>query len=1201
MTRLRRETRWRHGPNAGQRISDTHPHWYRPPEPTVTPPVPVEPPPYTGPIFDPSALRYYGRPIPISSGRRALDGVLLWSSPTYGSENHLVDFAIGFGYPGANPETLERILLIKMWMNGNLVLDRDREEGNQRVEWLKYRFYSGTEDQTPDKTIIEHEGEDNAVAFRGMIYVVIRQWSLVQRGAIPSVRVEIADQHQDISNKYPIHPLAPNFTTFSRTAWADINRDLCAFLMRDNNLTTDASRVTHLALCSIKNRREIIRIPMPWTGFGHEHNASINGFVYIPEINRIIIKSSETHDPLYILDGTTGAVINTHTIGSATGDNDDRIGYTYSLTDANKHFDNQRLQYYHCHQLGTGNAFRIYKFEDETNLITEFSSGNIGTINFINNKPFFSGELFFNQRLREHLVRLYKQHRGIESNFTGIPMFVCYSEFISMIDINQHGFQDFINIIAFGPNTGPYMIIPCTDNINIDRDNMTTQEIDNMIRSTVAFIVFVGDDRTNWSTSETTIYGMNAIFETVWINHVNHNIRASTSKNYGLQHSDLSAGTLGWTHGTGSSETYYELNINTGSLFTYVGIRNTGFNTETQENEHLQFVLINMNQNSIYLSEQRAFVSANISNQVSGATFSRGYVTILGYRDEREPLSKILEQYARLAGYDPNLITVNNIDDEVDGSIIDERVRFWDVIDQMRRVFLFDFIERDGQITFLKRNDGENLDIDVTVNVRDETARLSGTGQGPSINISRYDPNNLPRSIEINYRDFFIDSLINTARAQRTRFPEDVAPNAGDSHSYSIPVIIRPHEAAYYANMNLYRLWSSQYNITTRLGRDYYYLEPTDVVLFELDNKEFLTKLREITYNGDHSLSISADVWEMDSEFVISLPPPIRPIPPIIPGPSHSIGLLVDTNIIEPLGDIAIPLYNYAAVLAISDAGWTGAVFSISTDDGTSFDPIFSTNRAARYGVLNEVLAPTDTPFTTDFSSVELTMIVGEMPESITREELLENSNMIVIGQPGRWEIINFKNVNDLGGNRYRIDTFLRGRRGTENNVNNHQTGDYIIFVDDLVDFALDTSLLDEEIIYRAVGDNTQPSTAMRRTGTITGAPHKPWAPGHLRQEESGSDSVLRWSRRTRISGPWSNADGPENVPLDEDEELYEVDIVDDGTVVRTIDNITTEEFTYTDTMKTTDGFNPSGNWSWRVYQISAIVGRGYRAERLFQ
>ena len=64
------------------------------------------------------------------------------------------------------------------------------------------------------------------------------------------------------------------------------------------------------------------------------------------------------------------------------------------------------------------------------------------------------------------------------------------------------------------------------------------------------------------------------------------------------------------------------------------------------------------------------------------------------------------------------------------------------------------------------------------------------------------------------------------------------------------------------------------------------------------------------------------------------------------------------------------------------------------------------------------------------------------------------------------------------------------------------------------------------------------------------------------------------------------------DVPLAEETERYELDILDSGDVVRTLSS-TTPSLTYTAAEQTADFGAPQSSLSLRVYQLSSVFGRG--------
>uniref|UniRef100_UPI0037CA4AD4 hypothetical protein n=1 Tax=Roseovarius salis TaxID=3376063 RepID=UPI0037CA4AD4 len=95
---------------------------------------------------------------------------------------------------------------------------------------------------------------------------------------------------------------------------------------------------------------------------------------------------------------------------------------------------------------------------------------------------------------------------------------------------------------------------------------------------------------------------------------------------------------------------------------------------------------------------------------------------------------------------------------------------------------------------------------------------------------------------------------------------------------------------------------------------------------------------------------------------------------------------------------------------------------------------------------------------------------------------------------------------------------------------------------------------------------------------------HKPSTP---------SDLTIHWTRRSRAlsADSWSGLE----VPLAEDMEVYEVEILDGATVKRVLSTTTTSAV-YTAADQTADWGAPLGpgdTLDIRIFQLSALVGRG--------
>jgi hypothetical protein len=96
----------------------------------------------------------------------------------------------------------------------------------------------------------------------------------------------------------------------------------------------------------------------------------------------------------------------------------------------------------------------------------------------------------------------------------------------------------------------------------------------------------------------------------------------------------------------------------------------------------------------------------------------------------------------------------------------------------------------------------------------------------------------------------------------------------------------------------------------------------------------------------------------------------------------------------------------------------------------------------------------------------------------------------------------------------------------------------------------------------------------------------------HIEGSRSGGgDLTITWVRRTRYSGEWRDL---VDVPLNEASEAYEVDVLDGpGQVVRTLIS-SSPSITYSAADQATDFGALQSAIDVAVYQLSAVVGRGF-------
>ncbi len=280
-----------------------------------------------------------------------------------------------------------------------------------------------------------------------------------------------------------------------------------------------------------------------------------------------------------------------------------------------------------------------------------------------------------------------------------------------------------------------------------------------------------------------------------------------------------------------------------------------------------------------------------------------------------------------------------------------------------------------------------------------------------------------------------------------------------------------------------------------------------------------------------------------------------------------------------------------------ADSPWPGAAVLRSNDD-VEYQRVASVTESAVFGTCGTTLGDWTGPHVFDeMSSVTVSVGDGTLSSS-TRSALMADStvNAMLIGS----EAIQFRVATLVSTGVYKLTGLLRGLRGTEWAMVDHAAAEECVLLTTtgLRRIDMQTNQLGVEKFYKGVTFGRALSTADAESFTANGVSLKPFSPTTLRAlEESNGDVTITWRRRSRLATRGISTLG-QSIPLGEETESYEVDIVGGSppAVVRTL-TATSETATYTAAQQSTDGLSPGGI-TYRVRQISAVIGDGYELEQ---
>ena len=184
---------------------------------------------------------------------------------------------------------------------------------------------------------------------------------------------------------------------------------------------------------------------------------------------------------------------------------------------------------------------------------------------------------------------------------------------------------------------------------------------------------------------------------------------------------------------------------------------------------------------------------------------------------------------------------------------------------------------------------------------------------------------------------------------------------------------------------------------------------------------------------------------------------------------------------------------------------------------------------------------------------------------------------------------------------RYRLTRLLRGQRGTEGAMGNPApAGARVVLLDDSL-ASLPIAEADLGIPWNwRIGPASRPvsdETYVAQAFMPAGAGLRPFSVAYVEQPwrtpRTPGDLTIRWTRRSRAlaADSWAGLE----VPLGEELEAYEIEILDGATVKRVLSTATTSAV-YTAALQASDWGAPLGpgdTLDIRIFQLSALVGRG--------
>ncbi len=541
-------------------------------------------------------------------------------------------------------------------------------------------------------------------------------------------------------------------------------------------------------------------------------------------------------------------------------------------------------------------------------------------------------------------------------------------------------------------------------------------------------------------------------------------------------------------------------------------------------------------------------------------------------------LAALVRHLCLRAGMPEALIDVSGLWGAVEGYAITALEAPRSSISTLARHFGFDAIETEGMIRFVMRGRASFLTL-----AHDD---LVASREGEALELVRAQETELPQALK--WQVARADEDYDAALVEARRITVDTARIASESFPMAIP----PEEAERRCRRALMEAWIGRESATFRLPPSRLALDPADVIRLVHDGREIELRLVSIADSDGRGVeAVRQDRAAYD-------PPPGDPRPASL---TRSVVFGAPDVVLLDLPQLSEDQPAHRPMVAAQAVPWPGemAVFRSPSTDGFALLTTFGSR--ARIGALVSDFYPGPTS-RFDLGNALVVDLVSGTLESVTDLTLFGGANALAVeSAPGVWEIVQAGAAELIAPGRYRLTRLLRGQRGTEAAMGNPTpAGARVVMLDSAL-APLPIAEADLGLPWnwrvgpaaRAVSDASYTALAF----TPAGRGLVPFAPVHVAQPwctaRSPGDLTIRWTRRSRalVADAWEQVE----VPLAEDLESYDVQILDGAVVKRTLTSTTTSVL-YTAAQQTADWGAPLSSGQTlaiRIYQLSNRLGRG--------
>lgn len=529
---------------------------------------------------------------------------------------------------------------------------------------------------------------------------------------------------------------------------------------------------------------------------------------------------------------------------------------------------------------------------------------------------------------------------------------------------------------------------------------------------------------------------------------------------------------------------------------------------------------------------------------------------------------------AILADYGFTGIETVAIGGHVDGYLIDSNMSARSAIEPLLSAWQIDAIDTGVSIRFAgrARQPVASFDYDDLVD----------PGKSPLLELKRTQETELPRQVSVTVSDVLRNYRRSTVYSARL---------AGFSSAHNkadLPIVAPLDVTLGIADQWLHDLWIGREQINFALPPQQIAIEPGDILTIAVGSQERNVMVTRITDGSTRAIES-------------------RSIYPALYAPAPG---ATQSQTVKPAATYGKPTVYVVDIAHLSDADpyyqpyvavdanpWPGSVaIWREAAGGGSYSLIATHDQRSVLGTtLTPVVAGPVSVF--DRAAVISVLIQSGQLSSVTEAQLLAGANFAAVqNSAGIWEVFQFATATLSASNTYRLSDLLRAQGGSEDawNAPIPAGSPFVLLDGSLIALPISQNDLGLPISLKigpAQGDYTQYSF-IDVALTPVGRGLWPWSPTDVRgrRDLSTGDVTFTWIRRSRMPGAdaWTAGD----VPLGEQSEAYQINIIKSGAVVRT-QAVASPSFIYMAASQISDFGSLQSSYSVQIAELSATIGPG--------